>query len=344
MTFDIDVEVTRGGRARGRGGPVLEVSDLHVSFDTEEGTVQAVRGIDLHVNEHEVLGIVGESGSGKSVTMLAVMGLLPRSATVTGSIRYRGEELVGVKNKVARRYRGEELSMIFQDPLSALNPVHRVGAQIAEAIRAHRPEMSKMEVREKVISLLDSVGIPQAATRAQQYPHQFSGGMRQRAMIAMAIANDPDVLIADEPTTALDVTIQAQILDVLQRVQETTGTAIVFITHDLGVIARLAHRVQVLYAGRTAEVDRVEELFSRPMHPYTLGLLNSLPKLEEAGTELHPIAGSPPSMLNPPPACPFHPRCLLAEPRCSTETPPLRALADGLTACHFAELLLEGPR
>jgi peptide/nickel transport system ATP-binding protein len=322
-------------------GPVLEIEDLNVTFGTEEGPVQAVRGVDLYVNDSEVLGIVGESGSGKSVTMLAIMGLLPNTATITGSARFRGQELLGREAApAAGRLRGGKMAMVFQDPLTALNPVHRVGDQIAEAIEAHHPDWSHKQVSSRSLEMLELVGIPQPDARAKQYPHEFSGGMRQRAMIAMAIANDPALLIADEPTTALDVTIQAQILEVLQEVQKVTGTAIVFITHDLGVIARLASRVQVMYAGRTAEVAPVDTIFAASRHPYTRGLLGSLPKLDESEREqLRPIQGAPPSMLNPPPACAFHPRCAMAHPRCAIDVPPLRiAGVDGqLSACHYAE-------
>jgi peptide/nickel transport system ATP-binding protein len=318
--------------------PVLEIKNLEVSFNTHEGQVQAVRGIDLTVYENETLGIVGESGSGKSVTMLAVMGLLPRTATVTGSATYRGEELLGKHGRIFR-YRGGRIAMIFQDPLTALNPVHKVGDQISEAVLAHT-KGAKKEAARKALDLLDIVGIPQPAMRADQYPHEFSGGMRQRAMIAMAIANDPDFLIADEPTTALDVTVQAQILEVIQKAQEVTKAAVVFITHDLGVIARLATRVQVMYAGRVAEVGSVDDLFYKPRHPYTRGLLDSLPRLEAEGERLQPIAGSPPSMLNPPPGCAFHPRCPRAEAICTQEHPPLHVLGNGhVSACHFAEEL-----
>src|SRR3954453_22135046 len=230
--------------------PVLDVEDLTVTFDTDEGRVQAVRGVNLQVYEHEVLGIVGESGSGKSVTLLAVMGRLPKTADITGSARFRGRELLGDGAKGARSLRGGKMAMIFQDPLTALNPVQRVGEQIAEAVQAHRPDLSGKQALGRAVEMLDLVGIPQPATRSRQFPHEFSGGMRQRAMIAMAISNDPDLLIADEPTTALDVTIQAQILEVLQRVQERSGTAIVLIPHDLGVVAELAERVLVMYAGK----------------------------------------------------------------------------------------------
>jgi peptide/nickel transport system ATP-binding protein len=324
------------------GTPVLEIEDLHVSFGTEEGTVQAVRGVDLQVYEHEVLGIVGESGSGKSVTMLAVMGLLPITATITGSARFRGEELIGRAGRQARKLRGGKIAMIFQDPLSALNPVHRVGDQIAEAVEAHHSSWTSRQVWDRSIEMLELVGIPQPATRARQYPHEFSGGMRQRAMIAMAISNDPEMLIADEPTTALDVTIQAQILEVLKQVQQATNAAIVVITHDLGVIARLADRVQVMYAGRTAEITSVDTIFRDSRHPYTRGLLGSLPKLDESQHEaLKPIAGAPPSMLSPPPGCAFHPRCPMAQPNCAVDVPALRLVgADGqVSACHYAEEL-----
>jgi peptide/nickel transport system ATP-binding protein len=324
---------------------LLSIRDLHVSFRTEEGIVTAVRGINLDVYPGEVLGIVGESGSGKSVTMLAVLGLLPRSAAVTGSAVYKGKQLIGKKPKELQSVRGAGIAMIFQDPLTALNPTHRVGNQIIEAIQAHNPDMSKHAMSDRAIELLDSVGIPRPELRVNQYPHEFSGGMRQRAMIAMSIANNPDVLIADEPTTALDVTIQAQILEVLLKVQKETNSAIVFITHDLGVIARIATRVHVMYAGRSAEVGTVDDVFEQPRHPYTVGLLNSLPGLVAAGHRLVPIGGSPPSMLNPPSGCGFHPRCPLAEDVCRAEHPPLRVVAERehRSACYFAERVSKKP-
>ncbi|HTN79393.1 MAG TPA: ABC transporter ATP-binding protein [Acidimicrobiales bacterium] len=330
------VGTPRGG---GSSGAVLEIEDLHVTFKTEDGPVYAVRGVDLAVHESEVLGVVGESGSGKSVTMLAAMGLLPKSATITGSVKFRGEELLGREQGDVRRYRGSKIAMIFQDPLTALNPVLKVGDQIAEAVLAHN-DMSQNQAYAKAISLLDQVGIPQPATRASQYPHEFSGGMRQRAMIAMAISNDPEVLIADEPTTALDVTIQAQILEVIQEVQEATKSAVVFITHDLGVIARLATRVRVLYAGRSAEVGTVDDIFDNPGHPYTVGLMSSIPRGD--GSRLRPIPGSPPNMLAPPSGCAFRPRCRYSAEICEMEVPMLRVVGkhDQLAACHFSEQLM----
>jgi oligopeptide/dipeptide ABC transporter ATP-binding protein len=321
------------------GEKILEIRDLHVTFRTEDGPVSAVRGLDLDLTAGEVLGIVGESGSGKSVTMLAVLGLLPRTATVTGSAKFRGDELIGRKPKELRHIRGSKIAMIFQDPLTALNPVIRVGDQIVEILREHHHDMSEREAFERAVELLEAVGIPRPEVRARQYPHEFSGGMRQRAMIAMMVSNNPDVLIADEPTTALDVTIQAQILELIQQIQQMTRTAVVFITHDLGVIARIADRVQVMYGGRTAEIANVDDLFHHPRHPYTKGLLASLPALSGKIERLLPIVGSPPSMLFPPTGCAFHPRCPLVGTICPEEHPPLRVIgAPGQTsACHFAE-------
>ena len=318
----------------------LEINDLHVSFGSESGTVQAVRGVDVTVGRGELLGVVGESGSGKSVTFLAAMGLLPKSATVTGSVKIGHDEMLGGRAKSLRRARGRRIAMIFQDPLSALNPVQKIGAQVAEMVRSHQ-QVSRAAARARAVELLDIVGIPQPATRADQYPHEFSGGMRQRVMIAMAVANDPDVLIADEPTTALDVTVQAQILDVVQRVQHDLNAGVVFITHDLGVVARIADRVQVMYAGRSVEQASADDIFYRPTHPYTAGLLASLPA---AGRErLIPIAGSPPNMLDPPSGCAFRVRCDHAIAECADAIPELRPTGVSLSACIRAdELVAEG--
>ena len=310
--------------------PVLSLKDLAVSFKTPNGTVQAVRGVDIDVAPGEMVGVVGESGSGKSVTFLGILGLLPNSAMITGSATVEGVELVGATNKVMRGVRGKKIAMIFQDPLSALNPVYRVGYQVAEMIQAHQ-EVSRSEALTRAVELLDIVGIPQPKVRARQYPHEFSGGMRQRVMIAMAIANDPDVLIADEPTTALDVTVQAQILEVVQRIQREMNKAVVMITHDLGVIARVADRVQVMYAGRVVERAAVNDLFAAPTHPYTVGLLHSLPR---AGQErLLPIPGRPPNMLRPPEGCAFRARCPHAAPVCASKLPELQPFANSMTAC-----------
>lgn len=317
---------------------VLSIRDLRVTFDTPLGPLEAVRGVDLDVHAGEMMGVVGESGSGKSVTFLAAMGLLPARAKVSGSVMLNGQEMIGASNKVLRNMRGGLMSMIFQDPLSALNPVHRIGDQIVEMLKAHQNNLSDKDAAKRAVELLDIVGIPQAAERAHQYPHEFSGGMRQRVVIAIAIANNPKVLIADEPTTALDVTVQAQILEVIERVQKAFGTAVVLITHDLGVIARVADRVNVMYAGRNVEKGGVDSLFDHPSHPYTRGLLASLP--HEGVERLTPITGFPPNMLIPPPGCGFAPRCSYATDACSASLPSLRAFTDLETACIRAEELV----
>ncbi len=317
--------------------PVLQIRDLKVTFTTPLGPLVAVRGIDLDVHPREMTAVVGESGSGKSVTFLAAMGLLPRTATVEGSVMLDGHQLVGASPKLLRSIRGRLLSMIFQDPLSALNPVHRIGAQISEMLRAHS-SMSERAARIRAVELLEIVGIPQPGDRALQYPHEFSGGMRQRVVIAMAIANSPKVLIADEPTPALDVTVQAQILEVIQRVQAQFGTAVVLITHDLGVVARVCERVNVMYAGRVVERADIGTIFDEPTHPYTRGLLASLP---QAGVDrLVPIAGFPPNMLNPPTGCSFRTRCEHAMDECSQRLPELEQLGSSMTACIRAKELV----
>jgi oligopeptide/dipeptide ABC transporter ATP-binding protein len=317
---------------------VLSIRDLRVTFDTPLGALEAVRGVDIDVHAGEMMGVVGESGSGKSVTFLAAMGLLPHRAKVTGSVKLNGQEMIGASNKVLRNMRGGLMSMIFQDPLSALNPVHRIGDQIIEMLKAHQPNLSEKDAADRAVELLEIVGIPQAAERAHQYPHEFSGGMRQRVVIAIAIANNPKVLIADEPTTALDVTVQAQILEVIERVQKSFGTAVVLITHDLGVIARVADRVNVMYAGRNVEKGGVDSLFDHPSHPYTRGLLASLP--HEGVERLVPITGFPPNMLMPPPGCGFAPRCSFANDDCSKSLPSLRTFGDLETACLRAEQIV----
>ena len=315
------------------GAPLLEVADLQVRFPTEDGSVHAVRGVDYTLRPGEVLGIVGESGSGKSVTSLAVMGLLPGSAQVTGSVRYRGRELLGMRDRAMSRVRGKGISMIFQDPMTSLDPVYRVGAQIEETLRIHDKGLSSQAARARAVELLELVGIPNAGDRVRAYPHEFSGGMRQRVVIAIAMANEPDVIIADEPTTALDVTVQAQILEVLGTALEETGAAMVLITHDLGVVAGVADRVLVMYAGRPVEVGGVEDIYYEPRMPYTLGLLGSLPRLDSSARErLTPIVGSPPSLVNMPPGCPFAPRCPLHIPQCDAAEPPLFEVGPAHTA------------
>ena len=320
---------------------ILQIRDLRVTFNTQVGELKAVRGIDVDVAPGEILGVVGESGSGKSVSFLAAMGLLPSSATISGSVMLDGKELIGAKRKAIRSVRGKSLAMVFQDPLSALNPVHRVGDQIVEMIQAHQ-DMNTHDAEKRAVELLEIVGIPQPGERARQYPHEFSGGMRQRVVIAMAIANNPKVLIADEPTTALDVTVQAQILEVIQKVQQTFGTAVVLITHDLGVIARVADSVNVMYAGRNVESGSVQSIFDHPSHPYTRGLLSSLP--HEGAERLQPITGFPPNMLAPPSGCGFAPRCQFAVDACNAELPTLQPFDDLLTSCIRAADLRVGGR
>jgi oligopeptide/dipeptide ABC transporter ATP-binding protein len=317
---------------------VLEISDLQVTFPTLEGPVSAVRGVDLTLDPGRVLGIVGESGSGKTVTMLATIGLLPASADVTGSVRYKGRELLGLPPSELRKIRGAGIAMIFQDPRTSLNPVHTIGHQIVEGIRIHHPEVHRKEAAKRAVELLALVGIPQPDKRARDYPHQFSGGMCQRAMIAMAVANEPDVLVADEPTTALDVTIQAQILDLLRDIRREKGVSIVLISHDLGVVAGLADDVAVMYAGRVVERGSVDDVYERPRHPYTKGLLDSIPRLTDSDRGLlRSIGGGAPSLLRLPSGCAFHPRCAYARPNCEVDDPALRRVGPVQAACHYAE-------
>jgi peptide/nickel transport system ATP-binding protein len=318
--------------------PLLEVRDLTVEFSGDEGVIPAVRGLSYTLSPGEVLGIVGESGSGKSVSSLAVMGLLPQSARVNGSVRLRGQELVGLSDRQLARIRGNKIAMVFQDPLSALTPVYKIGDQIAETVQVHRG-VSKADGFARAVELLDAVGIPNAAQRAKAYPHEFSGGMRQRVMIAMAIANDPDVLIADEPTTALDVTIQAQVLELLETAQEITNAATIMITHDLGVVAGMADRIVVMYAGKAVESGPVFPVYADPRMPYTIGLLGSVPRLDRPGEPLTPIEGSPPDVARLPEGCPFVARCPVSISVCETIEPTLEPTAGGgrHAACHRSE-------
>ncbi|MDT0345001.1 ABC transporter ATP-binding protein [Streptomyces litchfieldiae] len=321
---------------------ILAVENLTVEFPTDDGVVRAVRGVDYELHAREVLGIVGESGSGKSVSSMAVMGLLPGSARVRGSIRYRGQDLLTMRPKEQRGLRGRKIAMIFQDPMTSLNPVRTIGDQLAEAVLAHHLVPRKQALG-RAREMLELVGIPQAGRRLGAYPHEFSGGMRQRVMIAMAIINDPDVIIADEPTTALDVTVQAQILEKLLEVKDAVDAAILLITHDLGVIAGMAHRTLVMYAGKPVEIGDTDDVFYEPRMPYTAGLLGSIPSLDgERDVRLRPITGSPPSLISLPPGCPFSPRCPLATDVCRETEPPL-ADAGGrhLAACHHSDQLAE---
>ena len=321
--------------------PVLTIEDLKVRFWTDDGVVNAVDGVSYFVNPGETLGVVGESGSGKSVTVMSILGLIPQppGKIESGRAMFKGQDLLLASKEELRRIRGKEIAMIFQDPMTSLNPVFTVGAQLEEAVQTHDASVNDEQAKHRAVELSELVGVPNAEGRVDQYPHEFSGGMRQRAMIAMAIANQPAVLIADEPTTALDVTIQAQILEVLKKAQEETHAATILITHDLGLIAEMADRVVVMYAGHVVEDADVETIFRAPRHPYTMGLMNSLPRLERDEERLQPIKGQPPSLINIPPGCPFHPRCYLREGRqiCVEEVPPLETIdqPDHISACHF---------
>lgn len=329
-------------------GLVLEVRDLAVHFFTDFGVVKAVDGITYTVGAGETLAVVGESGSGKSVGALALLGLVPPPGRITsGSILFQEEELVGLDEHAFREIRGNEIAMIFQDPLTSLNPVFSVGYQIAEVIRAHKGG-GRAQAMARATELLELVGIPRASERLHDYPHQFSGGMRQRAMIAMAIALSPALLIADEPTTALDVTVQAQILELLASLQQEFSMGMILITHDLGIVADHADRVAVMYAGKVAEYADVDEVYYNPLHPYSMGLMESLARLDrERTSKLNPIPGHPPSLVLVPPGCPFHPRCRYAQEICEIEYPNLAQRTIDprhLSACHFAGDLPEPRR
>ncbi len=315
---------------------LFSIRGLRVSFGHGKTAFDVVRSVDLDLRPGEVLGIVGESGSGKSIGMLASIGLQPEGATVRGSVRFKDTELVGLPRREMRKLRGSRIAMIFQDPLSSLNPVMKIGAQLTEALQLHQPGLGNKAAQKRATELLELVAIPEPERRIRQYPHEFSGGMRQRVMIAMALANDPDLLIADEPTTALDVTVQAQVMDVLQRLQKQLNLGLVLITHDLGVLAGRANRVAVMYAGQIVEQASVDALFSHPMHPYTRGLIASIPNMAVDRDRLYSIEGTPPSPANMPSGCAFHPRCPMAAEICMTTPPPVMRFGDHGAACHFA--------
>ncbi|MFF2507356.1 ABC transporter ATP-binding protein [Streptomyces sp. NPDC058067] len=316
---------------------LLEVRDLQVEFRTREGVAKAVNGVNYAVDEGETLAVLGESGSGKSVTAQAIMGILdmPPGKIAGGEIIFQGKDLLKLKEEERRKVRGAKMAMIFQDALSSLNPVLSVGAQIGELFTVHQG-MSRKDARTKAVELMDRVRIPAAQERVGQYPHQFSGGMRQRIMIAMALALEPDLIIADEPTTALDVTVQAQVMDLLAELQRELGMGLILITHDLGVVADVADRIAVMYAGRIVETAPVHEIYKRPAHPYTKGLLESIPRLDQKGQELYAIKGLPPNLMHIPPGCAFNPRCPMAQDVCRTDVPPLYEVSPTRrSACHF---------
>jgi len=321
---------------------LLEVEDLTVEFRTRRGVVHAVNGVDFHLDERETLAILGESGSGKSVSAQAIMGILdtPPGFITRGAIRFRGTDLLTLREEDRRKVRGQKIAMIFQDALSALNPVFSVGWQLGEMARVHRGA-SRADAKRLAIELMDRVRIPNAAQRVGAYPHEFSGGMRQRIMIAMALALNPDVLIADEPTTALDVTVQAQIMQLLSGLQDETGMGLILITHDLGVVADVADRIAVMYAGKIVENARVHDVYARPAHPYTEGLLASIPRVDQRGGKLEAIRGAPPSLIDLPSGCSFHPRCDYRRDNCTRDVPPLYPVsADRGSACHYWQEVL----
>ncbi|MFI1646467.1 ABC transporter ATP-binding protein [Streptomyces avidinii] len=326
---------------------LLEVRDLHVEFKTRDGVARAVNGVNYSVAEGETLAVLGESGSGKSVTAQAVMGILdvPPGRIAGGEILFKGKDLLKMKEEERRRIRGAEMAMIFQDALSSLNPVLSVGAQLGEMYEVHRG-MSRKEARGKAVELMDRVKIPAAKERVGDYPHQFSGGMRQRIMIAMALALEPSLIIADEPTTALDVTVQAQVMDLLAELQRELNMGLILITHDLGVVADVADKIAVMYAGRIVEAAPVHEIYKAPAHPYTRGLLDSIPRLDQKGQELYAIKGLPPNLLAIPPGCAFNPRCPMAQAVCRTDVPPLYRVTESpverTSACHFWKECLHG--
>ncbi|MFD7625045.1 ABC transporter ATP-binding protein [Streptomyces sp. NPDC059851] len=338
-------------RSAPEGTPLLEVRDLHVEFHTRDGVAKAVNGVSYSVDAGETLAVLGESGSGKSVTAQAIMGILdmPPGKIPSGEILFQGTDLLKLPADEYRKIRGSKIAMIFQDALSSLNPVHTVGAQLGEMFRVHRG-MSKKDSLVKAVELMDRVKIPAAKARVGDYPHQFSGGMRQRIMIAMAMALEPDLIIADEPTTALDVTVQAQVMDLLAELQREMNMGLILITHDLGVVADVADKIAVMYGGRIVETAPVHEIYQRPAHPYTRGLLDSIPRLDQKGQELYAIKGLPPNLLNIPPGCAFNPRCPKAQDVCRTDVPVLHRVTeqDGTelpgrgSACHFWKEQIHG--
>jgi peptide/nickel transport system ATP-binding protein len=338
----IQDSVTQDTQSAASGKPFLEVKDLHVHFPTDDGLVRAVDGLDFTLERGQTIGIVGESGSGKSVASLAILGLHRRSkARLSGRILLEGEDLLTVSDQRIRSLRGNQMAMVFQDPLSALHPYYTIGNQIVEAYRVHHQDVGKQVAKKRAVEMLERVGIPNPGRRVDQYPHEFSGGMRQRAMIAMALVNDPKLLIADEPTTALDVTVQAQILELMKDLQREFGSAIIIITHDLGVVADVADDIIVMYGGKCVEKGSVDEVFYTPEHPYTWGLLASMPRLDKVRRDrLDPIPGNPPSLINLPPGCAFNPRCghrsEVEDDRCRTEVPELLEARPGQSArCHI---------